>query len=188
MSRTVRGQLRIIAGQWRSRRLIFPDQKMLRPTPDRVRETLFNWLQHDLPGSICLDLFAGSGVLGFEAASRGAKRIVMVENNREAAKSITQNRALLNAGMTELINTDAMTWLISNHDVFDIVFLDPPYRAGVLNRCCELLENGKNLAENAKIYLEHALGDDEIEIPVCWQCIKSQNAGQVSYKLYSRSQ
>jgi 16S rRNA (guanine966-N2)-methyltransferase len=188
MNRPGQGQLRIIAGRWRSRKLIFPDQQMLRPTPDRVRETLFNWLQPDLPGSLCLDMFAGSGALGFEAASRGAKRIVMVENNREAASLITQNRVLLHADMTELIKTDAITWLSSNKEAFDIVFLDPPFRAGVLSECCGLLENGKNLAENAKIYLEHALGDDEIEIPVCWQCIKSKNAGQVSYKLYSRKQ
>ena len=183
-----RGQLRIIAGQWRSRKLAFPDQQTLRPTPDRVREALFNWLQAELAGSICLDLFAGSGSLGFEAASRGAKRVVMVEKNRKAASLINQNRARLEADMTEVVNADAITWLSSNQQVFDIVFLDPPYRADVLSQCCDLLENGKNLAENAKIYIEHALGDDVIDIPVGWQCTRSRNAGQVSYKLYSRNQ
>lgn len=187
MSQPGRGRLRIIAGRWRSRKLAFPDQQTLRPTPDRVRETLFNWLQADLAGSICLDLFAGSGALGFEAASRGAKRVIMVEKNSEAVNLINQNIARLEAGMTELVNADAITWLSSNQQVFDIVFLDPPYRAGLLSQCCELLENGQNLAENAKIYIEHALGDDVIDIPQAWQCIRSLSAGQVSYELYSRS-
>ncbi len=182
------GQLRIIAGKWRRRKLAFPDQQTLRPTPDRVRETLFNWLQADLAGSICLDLFAGSGALGFEAASRGAKRVVLVEKNREAASLIEQNRVQLEADMTEVVQADAIEWLVGNQQVFDIVFLDPPYRADSLSRCCDLLENGKNLAENAKIYIEHALGDDVIDIPPRWQRIRSRNAGQVSYKLYSRSQ
>ena len=183
-----RGQLRIIAGKWRRRKLAFPDQQMMRPTPDRVRETLFNWLQADLAGSICLDLFAGSGALGFEAASRGAKQVIMVEKNREAAGLIEQNRAQLEADTTEIVHADAIAWLASNQQVFDIVFVDPPYRADSLSRCCELLENGKNLAENAKIYIEHALGEDVIDIPLGWRCIKSRSAGQVSYKLYSRSQ
>lgn len=182
------GQLRIIAGKWRRRKLAFPDQQTLRPTPDRVRETLFNWLQADLAGSICLDLFAGSGALGFEAASRGAKRVIMVEKNREAADSIEQNRAQLEAVMTEIVHADAIAWLVSNQQVFDIVFVDPPYRTDSLNRCCKLLESGKNLAENAKIYIEHALGDDAVDIPPGWQCIRSRSAGQVSYKLYSRRQ
>ncbi|NNJ98581.1 MAG: 16S rRNA (guanine(966)-N(2))-methyltransferase RsmD [Gammaproteobacteria bacterium] len=181
------GQLRIIAGKWRRHKLAFPGQQTLRPTPDRVRETLFNWLRADLADSICLDLFAGSGALGFEAASRGARRVILVEKDREAANLIKQTRARLEADMTEIVNADAIKWLNSNQQVFDIVFLDPPYRAGLLSRCCELLENGQNLAENAKIYIEHALGDDVIDIPQAWQCIRSRSAGQVSYELYSRS-
>ena len=181
-----RGQLRIIAGRWRSRRLLFPDLDGLRPTPDRVRETLFNWLQADVPGSICLDLFAGSGALGFEAASRGAEQVVMVEKNSKATDALKQNIDTLDAANIELAVDDALDWLRRNQRVYDIVFLDPPYGAGLLGRCCEMLERGKNLAENAKIYLEHALGDDEITVPDNWACVKNRSAGQVVYKLFSR--
>ena len=181
------GQLRIIAGKWRSRRLFFSDQKHLRPTPDRVRETLFNWLQADVPGSRCLDLFAGSGALGFEAASRGAAEVVMVEQNRDVASVLTQNITLLNADNIQLVIADALEWAMRNQYVFDIVFLDPPYTAGLLGQCCEILQNGQSLAENAKIYVEHALGDDEIVIPESWECLKDKSAGQVAYKLFSRA-
>ena len=180
------GRLRIIAGKWRSRRLEFPDQPDLRPTPDRVRETVFNWLQADVPGSRCLDLFAGSGALGFEAASRGAARVVMIENNRDAAAALSGNIRLLDAANIELVVSDAMRWLEQNTHEFDIVFLDPPYRAGALAQCCEMLEHGQSLSKNAKIYIEHAVTDSEVIIPDVWQCLKAKSAGQVAYKLFSR--
>ena len=183
-----RGRLRIIAGKWRSRKLVFPERENLRPTPDRVRETLFNWLQADVPGSVCLDLFAGSGALGFEAASRGAGQVILVEQDREASAALAQNIDILEAGNIQLVKDDALGWLQQNHCLYDIVFLDPPYSAGLLGRCCELLESGKNLAENAKIYIEHALGDEGFNIPDNWECLKHQSAGQVSYKLFSRVQ
>ncbi|MGB5275729.1 MAG: 16S rRNA (guanine(966)-N(2))-methyltransferase RsmD [Gammaproteobacteria bacterium] len=188
MRATGHSQLRIIAGKWRSRKLVFPHQESLRPTPDRVRETLFNWLQAEIADSICLDLFAGSGALGFEAASRGARKVVMVEKNRQASSLLNQNRAMLEADNIELVTADALEWLNSNQQVYDIVFLDPPYRAALLGRCCEILENGNNLAENAKIYIEQALGDEAINIPAGWRCVRSGSAGQVSYKLYSRTE
>ena len=181
------GSLRIIAGKWRSRKLAFPAQENLRPTPDRVRETLFNWLQADVPGSRCLDLFAGSGALGFEAASRGAAEVVMVEQNRTAASNLAQNTELLAADNIELVVADALTWLTHEPGrVFDIVFLDPPYRAGLLAECCKSLESGQRLAENAKIYAEYAAGDDELLVPDNWVCLKHKRAGQVVYKLFSR--
>jgi 16S rRNA (guanine966-N2)-methyltransferase len=188
MAANAQGQLRIIAGKWRSRKLVFPDQESLRPTPDRVRETLFNWLQADLAGSSCLDCFAGSGALGFEAASRGAGEVVMIEHNRAAASALAQNISLLEAGNIELVIADSIAWLKQNKRVFDIVFLDPPYKASLLNQSCRLLEDGQSLAENAKIYIEHTLGDEDISVPVNWECLKQKSAGQVTYKLFSRAQ
>jgi 16S rRNA (guanine966-N2)-methyltransferase len=187
MSGKAQGQLRIIAGHWRSRKLAFPQREKLRPTPDRVRETLFNWLQADVPGSRCLDMFAGSGALGFEAASRGAGEVVMIEQDRVAALALTRNISLLDAGNIQLVIADAVEWLKDNQHAFDIVFLDPPYQAGLLGRCCEILESGQSLAENAKIYLEHGPEDDSIVIPEDWECLKHKSAGQVTYKLFRRT-
>lgn len=181
------GRLRIIAGAWRSRRLSFPERDDLRPTPDRVRETLFNWLQADIPGSRCLDLFAGSGALGFEAASRGAAEVFMIEQNRTAGSALARNTELLAADNIELVVADSLAWL--QYDPgreFDLVFLDPPYKAGLLTECCKTLESGQRLAENAKIYAEHAAGDDELLVPDNWVCLKHGRAGQVVYKLFSR--
>jgi 16S rRNA (guanine966-N2)-methyltransferase len=188
MSGKTRGSLRIIAGKWRSRKLTFPDQENLRPTPDRVRETLFNWLQADVPGSHCLDCFAGSGALAFEAASRGAGEVVMIEHHRDAASALKHNMELLEAENIQLVVADSMEWLRQNTRRFDIVFLDPPYKAGLLDQCCRLLEDRKCLAENAKIYLEHAPGDTDISVPDNWKCLKQKSAGQVVYKLFSRAQ
>ena len=182
------GRLRIIAGKWRSRKLVFPSLEYLRPTPDRVRETLFNWLQADVPGSVCLDLFAGSGALGFEAASRGAREVILVEKDRDASAALARNIDILEAGNIQLATDDALRWLQQDNGLYDIVFLDPPYQAGLLSRCCELLESGKNLAENAKIYIEHALGDKGLKLPDNWECVKNKSAGQVSYKLFNRVQ
>ena len=140
-----------------------------------------------MPGSRCLDLFAGSGALGFEAASRGAAEVVMVEQNRTAASALAQNTELLAADNIELVVADALTWLTHNPGrEFDLVFLDPPYKAGLLAECCKSLESGQRLAENAKIYAEHAAGDDELLVPDNWVCLKHRRAGQVVYKLFSR--
>jgi len=187
MSGASSGRLRVIAGKWRSRRIAFPDREGLRPTPDRVRETVFNWLQADIPGSRCLDVFAGSGALGFEAASRGASHVVMIEQGREAAAALKKNIELLEAANMELVVADALNWLAHNERVFDIVFLDPPFSTGLLNRSCELLESGQSLAKNAKIYVEHALDSDGPVVPDNWECLKSRSAGQVAYKLFSRA-
>ena len=120
-------QVRIIGGQYRRRLLAFPDAPGLRPTPDRVRETLFNWLGQDLPGWSCLDLYAGSGALGFEAASRGAARVVMVERERAALDTLQANRVLLNAVQVEIQRADCISWLESSNELFELVFLDPPF-------------------------------------------------------------
>ena len=181
------GRLRIIGGRWRSRRLAFPDRRGLRPTPDRVRETLFNWLHADMAGSRVLDMFAGSGALGFEAASRGAGLVVMVENDREAAAALRRNIAMLDAENIELVVADALEWLAGAERSFDVVFLDPPFTSGLLGRCCALLEAGKSLAEHAKIYVEHAKADSAIAVPDTWRRLKSRTAGQVAYNLYQRA-
>ena len=130
----LRNQVRIIGGQHPRRFLAFPDAAGLLPTPDRVRETLFNWLGQDLPGWHCLDLFAGSGALGFEAASRGAARVVMIERERAAYETLQANRILLNATQIEIHRADCETWLASTPEIFDLIFLDPPFDSDLAAR------------------------------------------------------
>lgn len=178
------GKLRIIGGSWRSRILPVLDADGLRPTTDRVRETLFNWLQTDVPGSRCLDLFAGSGALGLEAASRGAKEVVMIEKSLEIFKILQQNVEKLAASQVTLLKQDALVYLQSlGSEVglleFDLVFLDPPYQAELLQSVIGLL----NLSTGTKVYLECKKGDD-IDIPSNWVLLKDKVAGQVHYRLY----
>lgn len=123
--------MRIIGGSHRRRLLEFPDRDGLRPTPDRVRETLFNWLGQDLPGWRCLDLFAGSGALGFEAASRGAAQVVMIERDAAALAALEKNRRLLGITQIEIQRGDAGSWLESNAAQFDLIFVDPPFASGL---------------------------------------------------------
>lgn len=182
------GKLRIIAGDWRSRQLDVVDLPGLRPTTDRVRETLFNWLQNDMPGAHCLDLFAGSGALGFEAASRGCASVVMLENQSRAAQQLSENIVVLQASNITLLQRDAMAWL--RHEpvgqVFDIVFLDPPFDSNVLAEACELLEQRHWLADDACIYLETDRHQVLPELPPSWQLVREKKAGQVSYYLVRR--
>ena len=124
-------RVRIIGGQYRRRLLDFPGSAGLRPTPDRVRETLFNWLGQDLPGWRCLDLFAGSGALGFEAASRGAGQVVMIERDRAALEALEKNRRVLGANQVSILRADALAWLANNRDPFDLIFIDPPFDSGL---------------------------------------------------------
>lgn len=123
--------VRIIGGRYRRRILRFPDSEGLRPTPDRVRETLFNWLGQELDGERCLDLFAGSGALGFEAASRGAGRVVMIERDLKAGGALEKNRAVLGANQVEILRADALAWLANNRETFDLIFVDPPFDSGL---------------------------------------------------------
>lgn len=187
MRRNSEGRLRIIGGEWRSRVLPVLDQPGLRPTPDRVRETLFNWLQHQLPGAQCLDLFAGSGALGFEAASRGASRVVLVEQAADACKILKQNMAKLNAGeRMQLVQGDALQWLKQCDQSFDLVFVDPPYAAGLLPEVCALLARPGCLADEARVYLEQPSDRPLPELPVGWRVIREKKAGQVGYYLVIR--
>lgn len=181
-----RHQLRIIGGQWRSRKLAFPGVPGLRPTPDRVRETLFNWLQHVIEGANCLDLFAGSGLLGFEALSRGAARVVFVEQHHRAAAQLRHNAELLGAGNAEIVEADSLAWLKRPAEPFDVVFLDPPYRMNLLLPSCRLLEANGWLAEGAHIYLECQQTEELKELPAGWEVIRRKVAGDVAYHLAIR--
>lgn len=179
-------QLRIIAGQWRGRKLSFLDREELRPTPDRVRETLFNWLQADIAGSHCLDLFAGSGALGFEAASRGAKSVVMLDRDAATVAELKDNIDRLQAEHIQVTCVDAVECLLADSRKFDVVFVDPPYRSDLLMRCCTLLEQKHWLANHAKIYLECDVHDELTGLPENWHCQKRKKAGQVAYRLFTR--
>jgi 16S rRNA (guanine966-N2)-methyltransferase len=176
------GVLRIIGGTWRSRRLTFPERTGLRPTPDRVRETLFNWLQPWLPGATCLDLFAGSGALGIECLSRGAGQVVLVEKDAAAVSALRANLALLKAQGAEVVQADALAFLQGPARGFDIVFLDPPYDSGLLAASCAQLAAGAWIKREGLIYLE-AAGDQDVPLPSGWTLLRSKHAGQVGYHL-----
>lgn len=148
-------QLRIIGGQWRSRRLPIASVPGLRPTPDRLRETLFNWLQSIVPGARCLDLFAGSGALGFEALSREAADVVLVEKHPAAFAQLQANVAQLQAERAELINRDALLYLKSGVEPFDLIFLDPPFRKGFVDEVMALIIEHSLLKPDGMIYLEY---------------------------------
>ncbi|HEX7813338.1 MAG TPA: 16S rRNA (guanine(966)-N(2))-methyltransferase RsmD [Burkholderiales bacterium] len=166
--------MRIIGGEWRRRLLEFPDAPDLRPTPDRVRETLFNWLGQDLSGETCLDLFAGSGALGFEAASRGAKHAVLVEHSATVVRTLHANRTMLSAQQVEIVRADAMDFLQADARRYDVVFLDPPFRLDLLPRVLPLL--GRILLPGARVYLE----SDVVPEPVAgFELLKQARAGQV---------
>ncbi|MBI3187433.1 MAG: 16S rRNA (guanine(966)-N(2))-methyltransferase RsmD [Gammaproteobacteria bacterium] len=180
------GELRIIGGEWRSRKLPIADVPGLRPSTDRVRETLFNWLQADIAGARCLDLFAGSGALGFEAASRGAREVVLVESDVRAQANLASNIVLLQARQVQLVRSDAMNWLQQATGSFDVVFIDPPYASQLLAPSCTLLEQRHLLAPQAKIYLEYPAQYELPQLPVNWQIIRGKKAGQVGYYLALR--
>ena len=179
-------QVRIIAGQWRGRKLEFPDTQGLRPTADRVRETVFNWLAPVLPGAVCLDLFAGSGALGFEAASRDAARVVMVEKNSIVFRYLEEQSKRLSARVVELVNADANDYLRAVDTAFDIVFLDPPF--GDANRYQPIFQlvNARRLVKpGGFIYLETEKGSVGAGLPDNWQVYRHKQAGQVDYQLLS---
>ncbi|MDX1824332.1 MAG: 16S rRNA (guanine(966)-N(2))-methyltransferase RsmD [Thiohalomonadales bacterium] len=181
-----RNQLRIIGGEWRGRKMSFPDVPGLRPTPDRVRETVFNWLAPVLPGARCLDLFAGSGALGLEALSRGAVRVVLVDNQPEVIKQLKENLGLLQADAAEVIRAEALVYLDGPAIPFDVVFLDPPYHTDWLARCIEKLEQDDWLAPHAWIYLEAPAKVSLPDLPVNWRVTRSKKAGEVGYHLLER--
>lgn len=175
--------LRIIGGQWRGRKLRFPDGEGLRPTTDRVRETLFNWLQPVIAGARCLDLFSGSGALGLEALSRGASQVVFLERNPRAVKALKENLALLQATNAEVHQADALAWLHGRAEPFDVIFLDPPFRQNLLAPALKLLAEGGWVAAGARIYMELESEQGEPTLPPGWELLRSKQAGQVAYHL-----
>lgn len=179
------GRLRIIGGAWRGRRLALADEPGLRPTPDRVRETLFNWLAPLIEGSRCLDLFAGSGALGFEAASRGASQVVMIERAASAFQVLRTNRGALDADRRiAIFHAEALEWLrVTSPDPFDMVFLDPPFNADLLAPGCLALQREGWLNPGAMIYLETATRHGFPILPAGWKLIRDRQAGQVRYGL-----
>jgi len=179
-------EVRIISGQWRSRKIRFPAVAELRPTPDPVRETLFNWLQGEVEGARCLDLYAGSGALGFEAASRGACRVVEVESNARACIALRRNCALLDARQIEIVHSEAGRYLSGPVRIFDVVFLDPPFRRGLLGPSCQSLEKRGWLAERAWIYLETEAELSVDGLPQSWQMMHSKKSGEVACHLCRR--
>ncbi len=176
-----RGTLRVIGGRWRGRRLAFAAVEGLRPTPDRVRETLFNWLAPLIEGARCLDLFAGSGALGIEALSRGAAAVRFVERDARACALLRDNLALLGAEGARVEAMDALAFLARPAEPFDVVFVDPPFALGLHAPACARLAEGGWLAPGARVYLES--GPDEIALPEGWQVLRDKTAGQVRYRL-----
>jgi 16S rRNA (guanine966-N2)-methyltransferase len=178
------GQLRIVGGRHRGRRLPIPSQPGLRPTTDRTRETLFNWLAPVIAGSRCLDCFAGSGALGFEAASRGARVVCMLERSALICRQLRANAAKLGDEWVSIINGDALAWLsASPAQQFDLVFLDPPFGHGLLAPTCDLLQRRGWLAPGALIYLEAPAADGFPALPPSWVPLRDKRAGAVRFGL-----
>lgn len=179
--------LRIIGGRHRGRRLRFPPGVDIRPTPDRVRETLFNWLQPRIAGARVLDLFAGSGVLGLEALSRGAAHATFIEKDRRAAAAIEALVREWRVADASVSCRDAMAWLAAAAPsaAFDVVFLDPPYDAGLLGEASMALSRAGLLAPDARIYVEGRAREPMRGLPDTWQCIRDGRAGEVGYHLFA---
>lgn len=176
-------QLRIIGGAWRGRKFRFPPDNAVRPTPDRVRETLFNWLMGRVEGARALDLFAGSGALGIEALSRGAAHVTFVENDPRVARSLESVLATLDAQHAEVRCTDALRFLAGPAHPCDLVFLDPPFDSDLAARAAIALEAGGWLADGALIYLELPAREPLPVLPARWRLLKSGRAGDVGYHL-----
>ncbi|BFM13727.1 16S rRNA (guanine(966)-N(2))-methyltransferase [Simiduia litorea] len=177
------GQLRLIGGQWRGRKLSFPSPDGLRPTGDRIRETLFNWLQADVADARCLDMFAGSGALGLEALSRGAGSCTFLELNRQAYRQLQHNCSLLKAQSADILNVDSLAWLAQTDQMFDLVFLDPPFAQHLWQQAIELLSRPGCLSTQALIYVESPK-NLLLATPAHWSLSREKVAGEVCFRLY----
>lgn len=180
------GSIRIISGLWRGRKLPVHDAEGLRPTTDRVKETLFNWIAMDVPRAKCLDLFAGSGGLGFEAASRQAEKVTMLELNKEAHAQLAKNVSTLKADNIEVLNKDSLEFLKNSGEPYDLVFIDPPFRKGLLDDVVNLLESNHWLADDALVYIEAEKELELPELPSHWHLHREKVAGQVRFQLFTR--
>lgn len=186
MTERGRNRLRIIGGEWRGRKLSFPDLPGLRPTPDRVRETLFNWLRDILPGARCLDVFAGSGALALEALSRGAEEVVMVEQHPAVVAQLKEHIQHLNAQSARVVQAEALAFLRGPSRPFDVIFLDPPFQSTLLGPCIELLAASSWLAPTAWLYIEAERRTPLPTLPDDWTILRHKEAGQVGYYLMKR--
>ena len=178
---TVSNKVRIIGGAWRSRIINFPTQAGLRPTPDRVRETLFNWLGQNLAGKTCLDLFAGSGALGFEACSRGAQHVTLIEQNTKIFAALCDNAAKLGPEHLSIRCADGAMWLRDKADVYDVIFLDPPFQSEMLDKVLPLLP--RHLTADGCAYVESGAA---IAAPAGMQLVKNGRTSQIYYGLLTR--
>ncbi len=180
--RGYKNEFRIIAGQWRRRRLKFPALPGIRPSPDRVRETLFNWLMNRITGAGCLDLFAGSGALGLEALSRGAASVVFIDQERQVVEALRAHLESLHAANGEVLQSEALAFLRGPRRAFDIVFLDPPFTSSLLAEAASVLEQHGWLAPQAHIYTEYPAGFAP-QLPDTWEVIRESHAGRVGFAL-----
>jgi 16S rRNA (guanine966-N2)-methyltransferase len=179
-----RNSVRIIGGVWRGRRVSFPDIPELRPTPDRVRETLFNWLQHSLVETRCLDLFAGSGALGLEALSRGAAEVVFVEQSQAAARTLQEQLTRFGGQIKgRVMEMGAARFLRTPDRPFDMVFLDPPFGRDALDEYIPALDAGNWVSPGGLVYLENERAAGVPHLPAHWELLKSKSAGEVGYHL-----
>jgi len=183
---TQKNELRIIAGNLKGRKIDFPDLPGLRPTPNRIRETLFNWLAPVIRDSICIDLFAGSGALGIEAISRGAKQVYFVDASSVVTQSIRANLQRLNLTHAEVITATIPEIGNQITTAFDIIFLDPPFNQGLIKTTAIWLEQSRLLKDHTYIYIESEQSLEPLPLPDNWSVIKSKQAGQVRYSLIER--
>ena len=183
------GFIRLISGKWRGKKLPVKDKEGLRPTTDRTKETLFNWLMHDVRDADCLDCFSGSGSLAFEALSRFAKNALLLERDKQVAQQLRENLKTLKIDNATVVETDSINYLQQTAaQQFDIVFVDPPFNKGLVSPCCHALEENGYLTPQALIYIEMEVQSSAIELPSSWQLLKEKNTGQVAYQLYLRSE
>lgn len=184
---TTAGEIRIIGGKWRGRKLPVLDLDGLRPTTDRVKETLFNWLMPVIQQADCLDCFAGSGSLSFEAVSRGANSATLLEQQRAAIQILQQNQHTLQAQQLNIIQTDTLNWLARPAEKqFDLIFIDPPFHHNLINPVLQLLQQHQWLKAQAWIYIERETDSSAPQVPANWQLHRQKQAGQVIYQLYQQ--
>ncbi|WP_044104713.1 16S rRNA (guanine(966)-N(2))-methyltransferase [secondary endosymbiont of Ctenarytaina eucalypti] len=180
------GHIRIIGGCWRGRKLPVPNRSGLRPTSDRIRETLFNWLEPVIQKAHCLDCFAGSGALGLEALSRGAASLTLLEQDRSVSSLLVRNLRVLKAQQARVVTTNSLRWLAQTGNTFNLVFIDPPFRQCLINKTVDVLEQYRRLSNGAWIYIETEIEALTLQMPAHWALHRGKVTGQVAYRLYIR--
>jgi len=183
-------KVKILSGLWRGKNVTFLDKEDLRPTKNIIRETLFNWIQEDVKDSVCLDLFAGSGVLGFEAASRGARKVYMIDVDTDITNQLSTQKKELNANNVYIFNSSAFSFLKNLKVNFNVIFLDPPFSKDIINEIIRKLSLMKEISDKCKIYIELPYKKNYelmLETPVNWNLLKSKKTGEVAYLLFQHN-